>query len=149
MSSIAMEKPLLHHEESLKDWLDSNSVPPTGGGKDAQYAIASLGIAEDLCSSVLQYFQCFWYGVRSLEVLLRNGRRCRIKKELEVFTVWCHGFRDGRLDEALEQSEPLKVEVLTILSDMAKLLLRSEYDLLERVQANVKSFGNEQNGILT
>jgi hypothetical protein len=124
-----MEKTSRHHNESLKDWLHSSSALLTGGEADAQPNIESLGIAEDLCSTVLECFQNFWYGVRSLKVLAQSGRRCRIKKDLEAFTVWCHGFRHGRLDKALDYSEPLKVEVLTILSDMAKLLLRSKYHL--------------------
>lgn len=124
MSVIRKEQRSGDREKSLKDWIHSSSAPSTC--KEDDVHLANSSIAEDLCSAVLEYFHCFWHGVRGSDLVAKSGHRARIKKNLEDFILWRHGFRDGRLDRALEHSEPLKIEVLTVLYNMAKLLLQGK-----------------------
>jgi hypothetical protein len=124
MSVIRQEQYSSDHEKSLKEWFDSSSALSACEQDDLQ--LANSSIAEDLSSGVLEYFQNLWYAIRGSDVVAKNGLRGKIKKSLQDFILWRHGFRDGRLDRALEHSEPLKIEVLTVLYNMTKLLLRGK-----------------------
>jgi hypothetical protein len=137
MSIIRGEQRSGDSEKSLKDWIHSSSAPSTYKEDDAH--LANSSIAEDLCSAVFEYSRCFWYGVRGSDLVAKSGQRAMIKKNLEDFILWRHGFRDGRLDRALERSEPLKIEVLTILYNMAKLLLQGKPTFFYYMQRSVWS----------
>jgi hypothetical protein len=84
------------------------------------------GIVEDLYSTALDVFRSLWTGIRELSKISHAGFRNEFKSILESFVVWGDGFRNGRLEEALTHSEPLKLEIVKILSDIGELLDRGK-----------------------
>jgi hypothetical protein len=122
----------------LGDWLDNHEDLTVSQNTECTEA----GIAEDLycaCFDGLKYV-C---RVLNQESRLSVPEAQKLGEDLGKFLLWGDGFRQGKLDKALNTSGSLKNDVLTILQSIANLLIRSNrygkgavrlQDLSEKVQ---------------
>lgn len=112
---------------SVRGWLEWNKSS-TESILQNQNAVPESGDAEELYAAVLQVFQQLWSEIRSVDAQHVKKYRKQLKADLEKFILWGDGFRNGRLDQALTRSEYLKVDCLTVLIGVAKLLLSSKFN---------------------
>jgi hypothetical protein len=118
-----------YQAEALRNWIENSRARSADENSHLDSAAADAGIGEDLYLTALQVFQHVLHEIRG-HAVLKNGRRSNLKEDLEKFILWGDGFCNGKLDQALNRSGYLKTEVLTVLTNIAKLLLRSKYKLL-------------------
>jgi hypothetical protein len=109
-------------QSRLGDWLTKHEAI-SGSPQTANFA--ESGIAEDL------YCACFdglRYVCRELNrdnKLSARGAQ-KLQEDLGRLLLWGNGFRHGKLDKALNTSDSLKTDILTILQSIANLLIRTK-----------------------
>jgi hypothetical protein len=111
----------------LTEWIDGTTIQTLGGGWDGVGAdTAVTGFAWALYEILLKVLSIL-VPLKSPNLSKRNARR--LKELLGKFFLWGDGFRDGRLESILYESDDLKETVVRQLIGIGNAIITSEYHL--------------------
>ena len=88
-----------------------------------------LGFVERLFRTCLHLFEEIWLELSALSPSPRCTRDGYLVEGLGKFYLWGESFKEGTLDNALEQSEELREDVLKLICRIGSILTRSKLSM--------------------
>lgn len=111
---------------------DSRDAEDTNGRdliEDDEEDGDKLGFVERLFRTCLHLFEGIWLELSALSPSPRCTRDGYLVEGLGKFYLWGESFQEGTLDNALEQSEELREDVLKLICRIANILTRSKLSM--------------------
>lgn len=132
MASSRSRKDIAH----LEEWIDGTTIQKAGG--DSGDDDTTTGFAWNLYDHVLKLFSALVpLAVQPSSGLPRKDTRS-LKESLGNLFLWGDGFRDGRLESVLEESDDLKESVVALLITLGEILISSKFVTVGITFANAK-----------
>jgi hypothetical protein len=111
----------------LREWMDGATIQKLGGDCDSEDGTAAeTGFAWSLYDHILKLFSIL-VSVNSSKVSKKDARS--LKELLGKLFLWGDGFRDGRLETILRESDDLNETVVGELTRIGNVLISSKLSL--------------------
>ncbi len=120
--SKSAQKGIRNCNLSVQEWIDGSVLRSTSREE------GNTGFVESLYRSCLEVFQKLWRKTATLPDL-KSPDRTVLKEALARFYLWIPSTENESLDSALEKAHQcdLKTEILSLLGDIGKTLVYSEW----------------------
>jgi hypothetical protein len=112
---------------ALTEWIDGATIQTTAENGDGEASEDSTGFAWDLYHHTLELFSLLIPLILARPGLCNNREHEKsLKGSLGRLFLWGDGFRGGKLETVLHESENLRESIIESLAAIAKILLFSK-----------------------
>jgi hypothetical protein len=128
--SLPLPAPVQVGFGTVTEWIDGATIQTTSENVDGKDSQASTGFAWSLYHHTLELFsQLFPLIFAGSGAGVNRHREKSFKRSLGMLFLWGDGFRGGKLESVLEESDGLRETVIESLAAIGKILLYSKLSI--------------------